>query len=122
MHVCGKYLYVFFCTYVQIHQFVFDKNTCRIRTNRFTDGNKMQGNSRVREMRSGAAVRCVCGGAVRRRERVGEAMHGEGGSGAARWRDDGLAGIGWLRRAAGGGGSSRCGGWEVQSDGASCGG
>ena len=37
MYVSCTYLHVFFCIYVQIHQFVFDKNTCKIRTNRFTD-------------------------------------------------------------------------------------
>ena len=36
--MCVRMQYVFFGTYVQIHQIVFDKNTCRIRTNRFTDG------------------------------------------------------------------------------------
>ncbi len=34
---CQYHIHVFLCTYVQIHQFVFDKNTCRIRTNRITD-------------------------------------------------------------------------------------
>jgi hypothetical protein len=34
----GKYLQVFLSRYVEIDQVVFDKNTCAILTNKFTDG------------------------------------------------------------------------------------
>ena len=45
--VSCTYVHVFFSSYVQIHQFVFAKNTCRIRTNRITDGMNSKKNACV---------------------------------------------------------------------------
>jgi hypothetical protein len=63
VHVSSTYLHVCFCRYVEIHQLVFDKNTCTIRTNRITDGG-LRTESAVRASRAGRvkrASRSVCG-------------------------------------------------------------